>query len=105
MVLGMSIETFTLIHVVISLAGITSGIIVMRSFDPKVVIRSILPNGTRYSTRSLVGGGDAFGGGVVCGRPLPLPPPHLKRRRPHCLQTCGRRRIRWSGAVASSAGS
>jgi len=32
MVLGMSLETFTLIHVLISLAGIASGIIVMYGF-------------------------------------------------------------------------
>jgi hypothetical protein len=32
MVLGMSLQTFTLIHVLISLAGIASGLIVMYGF-------------------------------------------------------------------------
>jgi hypothetical protein len=34
MVLGMSLEAFTLIHVLISLAGISSGIVVMYGFLP-----------------------------------------------------------------------
>ena len=32
MVLGMSLETFTLIHVLISLVGIASGVVVMYGF-------------------------------------------------------------------------
>ena len=104
MVLGMSLETFTLLHVLISLVGIASGLIVLYGFltnrrlDTWTAVFLVttaldqpnrLPFSVHYGYASHRVGNRLTGGARYCHRDTLHPPAHLEQD----LRYCGLRRI------------